>query len=89
MQNAQNGYHKIDDFRAKLLGFLPLASATGIFRPCISTVKIHCREAILLWAFLAYCNRGLLIYELKDFKEYTIYLLGKWIEGRINEEIFT
>ena len=28
---CSNGYHKVDDFRAKLLGFLPLASGIGIF----------------------------------------------------------
>lgn len=26
-----NSYHRIDDFRAKLLGFLPLVSGTGLF----------------------------------------------------------
>lgn len=26
-----DGYHTIDDFRAKLLGFLPLMTGTGIF----------------------------------------------------------
>ena len=26
-----NSYRAIDDFRAKLLGFLPLAAGTGIF----------------------------------------------------------
>ncbi|MGH9843473.1 MAG: hypothetical protein ACREEM_32445 [Blastocatellia bacterium] len=26
-----NSYHAVDDFRAKLLGFLPFATGTGIF----------------------------------------------------------
>ena len=30
-QDVCSSYHAIDNFRAKLLGFLPLASGTGIF----------------------------------------------------------
>lgn len=30
-QELCNSYRAIDDFRAKLLGFLPLATGTGIF----------------------------------------------------------
>jgi hypothetical protein len=87
---CSNGYHKIDDFRAKLLGFLPLASATGIFGTLyIDSKSVMPGNHIALGLFGVLATVGLLIYELKGILKCTQFIfLGKWIEGVINEDIY-
>jgi hypothetical protein len=62
-----DAYHKIDDFRAKLLALLPLASGTGVFlllntegRPTPENKPIY--VALGLLGFLT--TLGLFVYEL-------------------------
>ena len=66
-QQACNWYHRIDDFRAKLLGLLPLISGGGIFLllqdPISSGIDNYDLLAIGLFGFLI--TIGLLFYELR------------------------
>src|SRR5262245_2265910 len=59
-------YQRIDDFRAKLLGFLPLVSGTGIFlllNKSISKINQNFLVAVGLFGFAV--TLGLLFYELR------------------------
>jgi len=59
-------YQKIDDFRAKLLGFLPLVSGTGIFFLLSeSTFKVDRRYLLAVGLFGFAVTLGLLFYELR------------------------
>ncbi|MEP7375909.1 MAG: hypothetical protein ABI675_21110 [Chitinophagaceae bacterium] len=87
---CSNGYHKIDDFRAKLLGFLPLASATGIFGTLyIDSKTVMSGNHIALGLFGALSTIGLLVYELKGILKCTQFIfLGRWIEAILNKDIY-
>lgn len=79
------GYHAVDDFRAKLLGFLPLAS--GVAFICLldpakaSSVTPHLKEIGIAGMLV---TLGLLIYELKGIMKCTDFIFsGKAIEEKL------
>jgi hypothetical protein len=86
---CSNGYHKVDDFRGKLLGFLPLASGIGIFGALYVEIKQGSTNTIpgnyvALGVFGMLVTLGLLIYELKGIAKCTQFIfLGKWIESNM------
>lgn len=82
-------YHKVDDFRAKLLGFLPLASGISILGSLYiehkqgeeSFLNEHNLEIGLFGLFV---SLGLLIFELKGIEKCTQFIaLGIWLENRM------
>lgn len=65
-------YHSVDDFRAKLLGILPLVSGVAIFNLLEKVEKpINLFPIGILGAFT---TLGLLIYELKGIQKCTGYI---------------
>ena len=72
-QELCNSYRAIDDFRAKLLGFLPLASGTGIFLLFGYQDKIKLTPEFLtatgLFGF--FVTLGLFFYELYGIRKCT------------------
>lgn len=82
-------YHKVDDFRAKLLGFLPLASGLSILGSLYiehkpgeqSFLNEHNLEIGLFGLFV---SLGLLIFELKGIEKCTQFIsLGGWLENKM------
>jgi hypothetical protein len=70
-KELSTSYRAIDDFRAKLLGFLPLATGTGIFL-LLEKVKdikeaTHLLTAIGIFGFLI--TLGLFLYEIYGIKK--------------------
>lgn len=66
-------YERIDDFRAKLLGILPLVSGAGLFllagKNEVSADKVHNKELfVLLGVFGFVVTLGLLFYELRGIQ---------------------
>ncbi|MCW3108238.1 MAG: hypothetical protein JWQ09_2744 [Segetibacter sp.] len=96
---CSEGYHRVDDFRAKLLGFLPLASGVAIFGalyiepkdPLSDTLSKEAKNIIsgnfvALGTFGVLITLGLLIYELKGIAKCTQFIfLGSWIESKMKE----
>jgi hypothetical protein len=90
---CSNGYHKVDDFRAKLLGFLPLASGIAI----LGTLYIKKEKGsdyflsdhhITIGIFGIFVTLGLLVYELKGIEKCTQFIkLGEWIEGQMEDNL--
>jgi hypothetical protein len=77
-----NSYHKIDDFRQKLLAALPLASGTGIYFLAGSTDK-----SALMSIFGFMVTLGLLIFEVHGIRRCThIIALGKFLESEMKIE---
>jgi len=80
-------YHKIDDFRAKLLGFLPLASGAGIFLLLNSaltgegTAPDAIKYLVPIGVFGIVVTLGLFFYEL-----YGIMKCGRLIDAGRNLE---
>jgi hypothetical protein len=66
-------YRAIDEFRAKLLGFLPLATGTGIFFLFSNNVNENCLEEYLtpIGIFGFVVTLGLFSYELYGIKKCT------------------
>ncbi len=64
-----HSYHLIDDFRARLLGFLPLVSGTGIFLllsdTFIKSVNLSTKYLTVIGLFGFVITLGLLFYELR------------------------
>jgi len=59
-------YQRIDDFRAKLLGFLPLVSGTGIFLILDKSIfKVNENHLLAVGLFGFAVTLGLLLYELR------------------------
>lgn len=85
-QELCNSYRAIDDFRAKLLGFLPLASGTGIFLLVKDETAFEKAKpyfwAIGLFGFAI--TLGLFFYEIYGIRICT-YLIetGKKLEGNM------
>ncbi len=80
-----DSYHKVDDFRAKLLGFLPLAFGAAIFGLLDpgqdGLVTQNITEIGLLGALITF---GLLIYELKGIQKCTGFIhYGSAIEKEL------
>jgi hypothetical protein len=83
-----NSYHKVDDFRAKLLGFLPLASGIafyGLLDPGENNkISEHLTEIGLFGALI---TLGLLIYELKGIQKCTGFIhYGNILEKKLLED---
>jgi len=76
-----NSYRSIDDFRAKLLGFLPLATGTGVFLLVTDQAKIKFIQPLFrpIGAFGFIVTLGLFFYELYGIKKCT-YLIRAGIE---------
>lgn len=86
-QQVCTSYHAIDDFRAKLLGFLPLVSGAGIFlllNDAISDpLKRNAAKQFLLpiGIFGAVVTLGLFAYEIYGIKRcHALILTGTRIE---------
>ena|SRR2546425_459832 len=89
-----NSYRSIDDFRAKLLGFLPLATGTGVFLLVTDQAKIKFIQPLFrpIGAFGFIITLGLFFYELYGIKKCThLIRAGIDLENdlRINSGQFT
>jgi hypothetical protein len=79
-------YRAIDDFRAKLLGFLPLATAAGVFALLpkdveLNGVRLKFLEPIAV--FGVFTTIGLYVYELYGISRCTYLIeLGKYLEHK-------
>lgn len=85
-QETCNTYHSIDDFRAKLLGFLPLASGAGIFFLSKDNKSEEVSNHVLSYAGLLgfIITLGLLIFELHGIQRYIrIISVGKHLEEKM------
>lgn len=79
-----NSYRAIDDFRAKLLGFLPLATGTGVFLLVTDRAKIDFMQALFrpIGVFGFVITLGLFFYELYGIKKCThLIRAGKALEN--------
>lgn len=78
-------YHQVDDFRAKLLGFLPLASGAAIVGLLNTEHKGAVTPYLLeIGLFGALITLGLLIYELKGIQKCTGFIYyGALIEEQL------
>jgi hypothetical protein len=65
-------YHKIDDFRAKLLGFLPFVSVAAVFllfkNDAPAAVTDRARSVLALMGFVIIIGLLLLSYELPTLR---------------------
>lgn len=77
-------YHRIDDFRAKLLGLLPLVSGGGIFLSLLEVNNESLREHLFpIGVFGFVVTIGLLFYELRGVQRcIRLAKLGKQIEEK-------
>ena len=77
-----NSFHKVDDFQAKLLGFLPLASGTLMSLLVGQDPKLHDAYVGVLGVFGALITLGLYCYELRGIQRCNILVrLGASIES--------
>ena len=82
-----DSYHKVDDFRSKLLGFLPLASGATLLgilnvdkNDQVEVAPYFCEIGL----FGMLITLGLLIYELKGIQKCTGFIYyGKLIEEKM------
>jgi hypothetical protein len=83
-----NSYRAIDDFRAKLLGFLPLASGTGIFLILTKDVGPALEKFSLpIGVFGFFITLGLLCYEIYGIKKCGALIeAGRALEDLLNVE---
>lgn len=82
-----SSYRAIDDFRGKLLGFLPLATGTGMFILLTDQAKIASMQQLFrpIGAFGFVITLGLFFYELYGIKKCTSLIeAGKKLEGDLN-----
>lgn len=81
-----NSYRAIDDFRARLLGFLPLATGTGVFLLITNPDNMKFIQGLFppMGAFGFIITLGLFFYELYGIKKCT-YLIraGKALENEL------
>src|SRR5437879_3219394 len=82
-QELCTSYRAIDDFRAKLLGFMPLATGTGIF-----LLKDAPKEYLLpIGVFGFFVTLGLLAYEVYGINKCDALIrAGKRIECKLGVE---
>lgn len=77
-----DSYRAIDDFRAKLLGFLPLASGTGISLLLGSHTNFLNNTILPIGVFGAVITLGLFVYEIYGIEKCTdLIKAGKQLEG--------
>src|SRR5882672_12072985 len=83
-----HSYRAIDDFRAKLLGFLPLATGTGVFLLITDRAKLVFMQNLLqpIGAFGFVITLGLFFYELYGIKKCT-HLIGAGIKLETDLEV--
>jgi hypothetical protein len=84
-----NSYRAIDDFRAKLLGFLPLATGTGVFLLVTDRTKIDFIQPLFLpiGIFGFAITLGLFFYELYGIKKCThLIKAGMELESELEIE---
>ena len=82
---CSEGYHKVDDFRSKLLGFLPFASGIATLGSLFIEQKSGTNNHIAIGIFGFVVTFGLLIYELKGIEKCTQFIkLGKWLEEKMD-----
>jgi hypothetical protein len=78
-------YRAIDDFRAKLLGFLPLASGTGLFLLLTNLTPERQRFLGPIGAFGFLVTLGLFSYEIYGITKCgALIKTGKWMEGLLH-----
>ena len=80
-------YRAIDDFRAKLLGFLPLATGTGIFLLVTDEAKMKFVQAYFwpIGVFGFVITLGLFFYELYGIKKCTdLICAGRQLEENLD-----
>ncbi|MFX0197473.1 MAG: hypothetical protein ACFFCW_15225 [Candidatus Hodarchaeota archaeon] len=85
-QELCQSYRAIDDFRTKLLGFLPLATATGIFFLIADKEKIDFAQDFFLpiGAFGFVVTLGLFFFELHGIQKCTCLIeAGTELEKRL------
>lgn len=84
-QQLCDSYRAIDDFRAKLLGFLPLATGTGLFLllgPLSNQTQPYLGP---IGAFGLAITLGLFCYELYGIKKcHHLIEAGQYIEGQLS-----
>ncbi|MFX0194484.1 MAG: hypothetical protein ACFFCW_00055 [Candidatus Hodarchaeota archaeon] len=88
-QELCTSYRAIDDFRAKLLGFLPLATGSGIFLLLTYKTKIDFVEQLLLpiGVFGFVVTLGLFCFELHGIKKCTHLInVGSQLEKTLGIE---
>jgi hypothetical protein len=81
-----NSYRAIDDFRAKLLGFLPLATGTGVFLLLTDQAKLLSMQNLFrpIGFFGIVITLGLFFYELYGIKKCTRLIeRGKHLEEKV------
>src|SRR4030095_12144536 len=81
-----NSYRAIDEFRAKILGFLPLATGTGIFIILGNKEKIDSISSYLgpIGVFGFIVTLALFFYELHGIKKCDQLIeVGKYIEDKL------
>jgi hypothetical protein len=94
-QELCTSYRAIDDFRAKLLGFLPLATGTGVVLLSDALTDEKKRDFTKqflgpIGAFGVAITLGLLFYELYGIKKCDCLIkAGKQIEGELGKGQFT
>ena len=85
-QQLCDSYRAIDDFRAKLLGFLPFATGTGIALLLGPLSNQTQRYSSPIGAFGFAITFGLFCYELYGIKKCTCLIeTGRQIEGQLLE----
>lgn len=92
-QQLCDSYRAIDDFRSKLLGFLPLATGTGIFLllnklPSIDNLTDQNKEIIFtIGVFGCLITFGLFLYEIYGIKKCgALIFTGQCIEFLLNRQ---
>lgn len=86
-QETCTTYRSIDDFRAKLLGFLPLASGAGIFVLSKDNISNNVGDNVRVYAGLLgfMITLGLLILELRGIQRcIRIISVGTHLEEKMN-----
>lgn len=86
-QELCNSYRAIDDFRTKLLGFLPLVTGTGIFLLVTDEAKIKLAQPYYwpVGVFGFVITLGLFFYELYGIKKCThLIRAGIKLEEKLN-----
>lgn len=80
-------YRAIDDFRAKLLAALPLASGTGIFLLSGDPGKLDTSMLLPIGLFGFVVTLGLMIFEIHGIRRCThLIALGRYLEAQLEIE---